>query len=423
MGHQRQAAPEVVTGGGRALSSALVQARQSGHCKLRGRGLSALPQEVCDISVVSLPEGGKWWETVEFLVTIDASQNELTTLPNHFGLPGPPDHFGRPEPSPLAQLRELNLNHNRLAALPPAGCWRELVSLVNLDIGHNGLTCLPDGFGADNLPPLVRLDATHNSLSSLPWSLGGLRGLVEMDASHNELSVLPSGLSGLASLKKLQLNRNLLSELPLDFLQRPPPLVEVELAENRLQALALGVPSVHSLNLANNKLQMLDLAGCHALQELSAPYNAFRSLPSGLPTLPSLATLDLGNNKIEAIVPLCTCASLTRIDMSNNEIKEVPPHLGTLSLNRLALSGNPLRTMPSAILNGPTPKLLSHLRGKCAPARARTTGHAACRRAACRAACRPRCAPLRPLERRPTTCERCAHLGHRRAATAPSDRG
>ena len=56
-GAQRQAEPTVVTGGGRALSSALVQARQSGQLKLRGRGLTALPPEVLDISSVALPEG------------------------------------------------------------------------------------------------------------------------------------------------------------------------------------------------------------------------------------------------------------------------------------------------------------------------------------------------------------------------------
>ena len=36
---------------------------------------------------------------------------------------------------------------------------------------------------------------------------------------------------------------------------------------------------------------MLELAGCESMQELSAPYNAFATLPSGLPSLPLLATV------------------------------------------------------------------------------------------------------------------------------------
>ena len=48
---------------------------------------------------VPLPEGVAWWETRETLETIDASQNELTSLPA--GIAG------------LDCLRELELTHNR----------------------------------------------------------------------------------------------------------------------------------------------------------------------------------------------------------------------------------------------------------------------------------------------------------------------
>ena len=84
---------------GAAVQKALINGRQSGHLKLRGRGLPALPHEVCDIGSVPLPEGVAWWETRETLETIDASQNELTSLPA--GIAG------------LDCLRELELTHNR----------------------------------------------------------------------------------------------------------------------------------------------------------------------------------------------------------------------------------------------------------------------------------------------------------------------
>jgi Leucine-rich repeat (LRR) protein len=363
-GQQRQAAPEVVTGGGRALTSALIHARQSGHLKLRGRALATLPAEVLDIASVSLPEGSAWWETREFLETLDASQNELVALPEAFGAPTAPDPYGRPEPHPLEQLRELNLSHNRLSLLPTADRWRPLASLVNLALGNNALSSLPEGFGADNLPPLVRLDASHNSLGALPRSFGGLCELVELDLSHNALGELPPGLSAMRTLKKLLLGRNRLSVLPRDLLERPPPLIEVDISENRLRELAFHVGTVHTLQLANNQLQALDLRGAASLQELSAPYNSLGDVPSGLARLPRLSTIDVGNNKITSLEALVECASLTRVDVSNNEVREVPPLLGNLALNRLALTGNPLRTMPSAMLTAPTPKLLAHLRGK-----------------------------------------------------------
>ena len=355
-GTQQQPNPTLVTGN-KAVQKSLVQGRQSGHLKLRGKGLTALPPEACNIGSVPLPEsngvfgeGGAWWETRETLETLDCSENEITALPN--------------EITGLDQLRELNALHNKLTALPEYECWEPLESLVNLCVGHNQLAALPEGFGHANRPPLVRLAAHNNRLTQLPQTLGGLCDLVELDLSHNQLRQLPPGLSSLGALKKLRLSSNALSSLPDDFLQHPPPLVDADMSENHLHSLAFPVPTVQTLNLAKNRLVALELDGCYQLQELTAPYNQLTSLPNGLPRLPSLATIDVGSNKLIKLEELTHCKSLTRIDVSNNDVKEVPPLLGNLALNKLALLGNPLRTMPSAILNGPTPKLLAHLRGK-----------------------------------------------------------
>ena len=62
-------------------------------------------------------------------------------------------------------------------------------------------------------------------------------------------------------------------------------------------------------------MQALELNGCAALQELSAPYNAFAALPSGLPTLHLLTTVDLSNNRIVRIDELAECSALTRVDV------------------------------------------------------------------------------------------------------------
>ena len=343
--------PTVVTGSNSSIVKALQRARQGGQLKLQGRGLTSLPDEIWDIATVELPDNTNWWETRETLETIDASQNEITTLPDYFS-------------NKLDMLRELNLAHNALTALPPAQSWSNLAALVNLSLAHNQLRGLPEHFGHANLPPLVRLSAEHNLLQSLPSSLGMCSDLVELDLSHNQLPGLPSGLHGLVSLKKLQLSKNRISELPADFLGQPPPLLELDLSENRLQVMTLAIPTLQTILLGNNSLQALDLAGCDALQELSAPYNAFATLPSGLASLPSLATIDLSNNRIVRLDELVHCAGLTRLDVSCNEISFVPPLMGNLPLHRFALAANPLRTLPNAIREAPTPKLLAHLRGK-----------------------------------------------------------
>lgn len=348
---QQQHDPTVVTGTSSNLTKLLQKARQGGNLKLQGRQLPSLPDEIWDIATVPLPESTNWWESRETLETIDVSQNEITSLPDYFA-------------NKLDQLREFNLAHNRLAALPPAQSWSQLAGLVNLSLAHNQLRALPEHFGHANLPPLVKLSAEHNQLQTLPPSLGMLRDLVELDCSHNQLQTLPPGLCGLSSLKRLQLCHNRLTALPADFSDVPPALQELDLTENKLTVLSLAVPTLQTLLLGNNSLNALDLTGCDSLQELSAPYNVFSTLPAGLPTLPLLATVDLSNNRIVRIDELADCRGLTRIEVSCNEISFVPPLMGNLSLNRLALAGNPLRTLPNHIREAPTPKLLAHLRGK-----------------------------------------------------------
>ena len=40
-----------------------------------------MPAEVFDISSVELTAGGNWWETRETIETLDASQNEIASVP------------------------------------------------------------------------------------------------------------------------------------------------------------------------------------------------------------------------------------------------------------------------------------------------------------------------------------------------------
>ena len=188
------------SGGEQALQKVLVAARESGACNLRGRQLRQLPPACLDINSVQLPEGGQWWLMRETLEKIDASQNELTSLPELVTLP---------------ELRELLLNHNQLEHLPSFAAQTELKLL---ELSHNRLSSLPDDFGAGAVPPLARLSCAQNRLVTLPRSLAGLSTLQQLDLSHNKLSALPDGLSALTQLRSANLSHNELRALPADML-------------------------------------------------------------------------------------------------------------------------------------------------------------------------------------------------------------
>ena len=221
---QRNEAFFAPASGEQALQKILVRARETGQCNLRGRQLTELPSACLDINSVALPEGGAWWDCRETLEKLDASQNELSALPDLASLP---------------ELRELLLNHNQLVRLPSLA----LAELKLLEASHNRLAALPEGLGAGGVPPLARLSCAHNLLGALPHSLVGMTSLEQIDLSHNQLSALPDGLSALTNLRSVALGHNQLRALPADLLAHlPPQLQELNLEHNRLGALALGAP-------------------------------------------------------------------------------------------------------------------------------------------------------------------------------------
>ena len=206
------------------------QHRQGPAASSSGRP-ARYPDEIWDIATVELPDNTNWWETRETLETIDASQNEITTLPDYFS-------------NKLDMLRELNLAHNALTALPPAQSWSNLAALVNLSLAHNQLRGLPEHFGHANLPPLVRLSAEHNLLQSLPSSLGMCSDLVELDLSHNQLPGLLPPASTASSRSRSSSSAKIASPSYRLTFRQPPPLLELDLSENRLQVMTPCYPDI-----------------------------------------------------------------------------------------------------------------------------------------------------------------------------------
>ena len=100
---------------------------------------------------------------------IDLSHNQLTSLPDNFGL--------------LFHLKTLLLQYNRLSALPES--FVHLIKLEKLDLSHNRLKSLPQDF--TKMESLAKLNVTKNRLKVLPVSLGGVKTLKVLIACDNKL--------------------------------------------------------------------------------------------------------------------------------------------------------------------------------------------------------------------------------------------
>jgi len=126
------------------------------------------------------------------LVSLDLSNNEITTLPESLG--------------DMKTLMEFTITGNLLTSLPRSFCCGPLTkSLRLLNLSENKIQILPNYFCS--LKALVTLNVRRNMMRALPPSIGKLSNLKHFDASGNNFKVLPGGFSSLR-LDSLEISGN-----------------------------------------------------------------------------------------------------------------------------------------------------------------------------------------------------------------------
>ena len=138
-----------------------------------------------------IPEGLGGWSAVE---TIDLSGN---------GLSGPlPAGFG-----PFPSLRTIDLSDNAISGAFPATSLSQSSNVVTINLSQNQLTSLPDEIA--QLPSLRNLFVADNSLSSFPLAVTQLGDLTRLDLSNNGFGgAISSEIGGLEGLSELRLSSN-----------------------------------------------------------------------------------------------------------------------------------------------------------------------------------------------------------------------
>lgn len=231
----------------------------------------------------------------------------------------------------LPRLTFLDLSFNNIEAIP-FGAIRGHPTLEHLNLDYNKLHLIDkEAFMA--MPALRELRLKNNSLSDMLeppfWNLPALKGL---DLSGNFFKKLePTLLVNLPSLRRLDLSGNLLTLIePTTF---------------------LPTPSLEHINISHNSLKFVHPATFRSLlhlYELDASYNQLMEFVPGLPRriehlylrhneiieipkppspdldLPSLRTLDLGQNRIEYIskMALSSLSNLKRLYIGKCKIRK-----------------------------------------------------------------------------------------------------
>ncbi|KAH6577728.1 hypothetical protein BASA62_000709 [Batrachochytrium salamandrivorans] len=267
------------------------------------------------------------------------------------------------------------------------GVSMELEELDMVDLSDSGLARIPKNLKLAKRATHVDVDKNDLTMST---PLEELSDLLSLSASHNKFEKLE--LSQLNKLRSLTVSNNQIKELTglnkeltyLDISSNPISNIDSLSSATLLQILILGNSRIHDLSAFKclNWLIYIDMSDCRLtesafeyladspiLQYISISKNLVRSIPdlhnlllyeldmsSNLLShlhistwLGCLSVLNLSNNRITDIQPLCMCPFLKILFLENNKIHDISS-IYSISvcqkLQILDLSGNPIETNP-----------------------------------------------------------------------------
>lgn len=142
---------------------------------------------------------------IRSLVELDASFNNLTSLPANFG-------YG------LLNLERLSIQLNKIRFFPNSIC--EMRSLRYLDAHMNEIHGLPIAIGRLTNLEVMNLSSNFSDLIELPDTISDLANLRELDLSNNQIRVLPDSFFRLEKLEKLNLDQNPLEYPPQEMVNQ-----------------------------------------------------------------------------------------------------------------------------------------------------------------------------------------------------------
>ena len=212
---------------------------------------------------------------------------------------------------------------------------------------------------ADLCPAVERVDVPECSLTSIA-GIAALPRLKHVDAKGNKMSAVELAASekrkkkGAATLRVLDLSSNALQGA-VDVANEEPvlnnlaALVVGHNAIAQLEGLRVACPTLETLVVSHNELEAIPDLATASLKKLSASYNRIACLPFKTSTpFPALGELRLSHNLV-AKLPKdmgTACPALVLLELAHNRVAswgDVSDALkGMRRLQRVSLQGNPM---------------------------------------------------------------------------------
>ena len=251
------------------------------------------------------------------------------------------------------QLQIIDLSYNRLRSLPEQ-LFSGIVRL-HLNLEHNRLAALPAGiFDRSKINGLVSIHLGHNFFEEPPIDTLQKQffHLEYLNLAHNRLRVIPADTNILVTIKTLDLSYNPLTEESIhNVLSEPKKVKHLNMASTGITRVpVLETPFLRRLNLSSNRLNLLNDSSFQRptlLEMLDLSNNQL--VGSGLSSIWSrlgfLKELILSGNPISQLVkgdlsPLSSLESLELVDLMScsridNQAFSSLPNLRILKLHGL----------------------------------------------------------------------------------------
>jgi len=272
----------------------------------------------------------------------------------------------------LTRLQELDVSGNQIQTIVTVGrCGARLTALKELNLGHNRLSAMPANLSA-MAPNLEILLLSHNEITSpmFDTSYSALSLLRHVDLSHNDfrrlraydLAALRSGpgrpsveylsladcglvqidsgaFQGLDNLTSLTLSRCLVNETVLAR--------AFASASFRSRLLRLDISETYITNLS------VELVGSfNRLVGLFASYCDLANVdPNLFEHIPLLETLDVDGGRLERLDGVTSLTKLRRLSVHMNQLTDLSLE-GIAMLETIDLSYNRLRRLSAGWLGG-----------------------------------------------------------------------
>lgn len=329
-------------------------------------GLNKLKTLIIDLNNIYNPNN-RTFRGLESLSELSMQHNSFLTFPSL---------------STFRKLRKLNINYNRIKALPK-NILMSVSQLEELELSYNLITEIPDGtfqnfvnlrklnLRGNNLPQLSsdRLRTSNAILEFLDVGNNEIFRITKMDfprlislsLDRNKLSTLsPDNFDHLTNLKHLNLSGNRLERLFPDSFIKINGLLNLDLSHNLLTYITpQKFLNLTVLYLNNNRLKELResyFKNMNNLKSLYLAHNGMSEIEKGtFDNLPLLTYLDLCNNELTSFRSeiFRNVNSLEDLNLSNNYITYLYPNSFRIhtKLKRINLDSNRLSFLPTEILS------------------------------------------------------------------------